>query len=41
MLNEGKQVFEVAWWNAVWPGLAILITVFGTNLLGDGLSNAE
>jgi peptide/nickel transport system permease protein len=41
MLNEGKQVFEVAWWNAVWPGLAILVTVFGTNLLGDGLSNAE
>ncbi|MBV8716074.1 MAG: ABC transporter permease [Chloroflexi bacterium] len=40
MLNEGKQVFQVAWWNAVWPGLAILITVFGTNLLGDGL-NAE
>jgi peptide/nickel transport system permease protein len=38
MLNEGKQVFEVAWWNAIWPGLAILITVFGTNLLGDGLS---
>jgi peptide/nickel transport system permease protein len=39
MLNEGKQVFEVAWWNAVWPGLAILIAVFGTNLLGDGLSS--
>jgi peptide/nickel transport system permease protein len=38
MLNEGKQVFEVAWWNAVWPGLAILVTVFGTNLLGDGLN---
>jgi peptide/nickel transport system permease protein len=38
MLNEGKQVFEVAWWNAVWPGLAIVITVFGTNLLGDGLN---
>jgi peptide/nickel transport system permease protein len=41
MLNEGKQVFEAAWWNAVWPGLAILITVFGTNLLGDGLSHGE
>jgi peptide/nickel transport system permease protein len=40
MLNEGKQVFDVAWWNAVWPGLAILVTVFGTNLLGDGV-NAE
>jgi peptide/nickel transport system permease protein len=39
MLNEGKQVFGVAWWNAVWPGLAILLTVFGTNLLGDGLSD--
>ena len=38
MLNEGKQVFAVAWWNALWPGLAILLTVFGTNLLGDGLS---
>jgi peptide/nickel transport system permease protein len=38
MLNEGKQVFGAAWWNALWPGLAILLTVFGTNLLGDGLS---
>jgi peptide/nickel transport system permease protein len=38
MLNEGKQVFGTAWWNAAWPGLAILLTVFGTNLLGDGLS---
>lgn len=38
MLSEGKQVFAVAWWNALWPGLAILLTVFGTNLLGDGLS---
>jgi peptide/nickel transport system permease protein len=38
MLNEGKQVFAVAWWNALWPGLAILLTVFGANLLGDRLS---
>lgn len=41
MLNEGKQVFGAAWWNAVWPGLAILLTVFGTNLLGDGLSDTD
>jgi peptide/nickel transport system permease protein len=40
MLNEGKNVFELAWWNAVWPGLAILLVVFGINLLGDGLSDA-
>ena len=38
MLNEGKNVFELAWWNAVWPGLASLLVVFGINLLGDGLS---
>lgn len=37
MLNEGKQVFEVAWWNAAWPGVAILLTVLGTNLLGDAM----
>ena len=40
MLNEGKNVFELAWWNAIWPGLAILLVVFGINLLGDGLSDA-
>lgn len=39
MLNEGKNVFELAWWNAAWPGLAILTVVFGINLLGDGLSD--
>lgn len=40
MLNEGKNLFELAWWNAAWPGLAILIVVFGINLLGDGLSDS-
>jgi ABC-type dipeptide/oligopeptide/nickel transport system permease subunit len=37
MLSEGRQVFSIAWWNVVFPGLAILIAVFGINLLGDGL----
>jgi peptide/nickel transport system permease protein len=37
MLAEGREVFRIAWWNAVFPGLAILITVLGVNLLGDGL----
>lgn len=41
MLNEGKTLFDVSWWNAVWPGLAILIVVFGINLLGDGLSDGK
>lgn len=40
MLNEGQNVFQAAWWNAFWPGLAILVVVFGVNLLGDGLTEA-
>ena len=39
MLAEGREVFRIAWWTAVFPGLAILITVLGVNLLGDGLSS--
>jgi peptide/nickel transport system permease protein len=27
-------------WFSIWPGLAILITVVGFNLLGDGLRDA-
>lgn len=39
MLNEGREVFNVAWWNAVFPGLAIVWTVLGINLLGDAWQN--
>jgi peptide/nickel transport system permease protein len=35
MLSEARDVFDVAWWTAVFPGLAIVWTVFGINLLGD------
>ena len=35
MLAEGREVFRQAWWNAVFPGLAILVTVLGINMLGD------
>src|SRR2546427_7065772 len=27
ILNEGKEVIELAWWLSVYPGLAILFTV--------------
>jgi peptide/nickel transport system permease protein len=37
MLAEGREVFRIAWWTAVFPGLAIVVTVLGVNLLGDGL----
>ncbi|MFQ5477166.1 MAG: ABC transporter permease [Candidatus Binatia bacterium] len=37
ILTEGKNTIEVAWWLSVCPGVAILITVLGYNLLGEGL----
>ncbi len=37
ILTEGKDTLEVAWWLSVCPGVAILITVLGYNLLGEGL----
>ncbi len=40
MLTAGKDNLEIAWWLSVFPGLAILITVLGFNLLGEGLRDA-
>jgi ABC-type dipeptide/oligopeptide/nickel transport system permease subunit len=37
MLGEGRVYLQVAPHVAVFPGLAIMIVVFGFNLLGDGL----
>ncbi len=37
MLAEGRTYLQTAWWISVVPGLAILLTVFGLNLLGDWL----
>jgi len=30
----------VAWWMSLFPGIAILITVLGYNLLGEGIRDA-
>ncbi len=40
MLTAGKDNLEIAWWLSLYPGLAILITVLGYNLLGEGLRDA-
>lgn len=40
MLIIGKQTLGSAWWLSVIPGLAILITVLGYNLLGEGIRDA-
>jgi peptide/nickel transport system permease protein len=41
MLAEGQSYFQVAWWNAFFPGLAILIAVLAINMLGDQLSDVR
>jgi len=40
MLTEGKDNIEIAWWLSLFPGLAILITVMGYNLLGEGIRDS-
>jgi peptide/nickel transport system permease protein len=40
MLSEGRGFFEAAPWMAIFPGLAILLTVMAFNFLGDGLRDA-
>lgn len=37
MLFEARGYLEQAWWMAVFPGLAVFITVLAFNLLGDTL----
>ena len=36
---QSRTYLPAAWWFATFPGLAILLTVLGFNLLGDGLSD--
>jgi len=40
MLNEGRMYLRTAWWITTFPGLAIMLTVLGLNMLGDGLRDA-
>ncbi|WP_223627085.1 ABC transporter permease [Microbacterium sp. EST19A] len=39
-LSSAQQYFNPAWWMAVFPGLAIFLTVLGLVLLGDALRDA-
>jgi peptide/nickel transport system permease protein len=40
ILTLGKDNIEIAWWLSVFPGLAILVTVLGYNLLGEGIRDS-
>lgn len=37
MIADGRELIVVAWWIAMFPGLAIMLTVLSLNLLGDWL----
>jgi peptide/nickel transport system permease protein len=37
IIADGRNYIAEAPWITIWPGLAIMITVLGLNLLGDGL----
>jgi peptide/nickel transport system permease protein len=40
MLSDGRAYLANAWWTATFPGVAIMVTVLGVNMLGDGLRDA-
>jgi peptide/nickel transport system permease protein len=40
MLLEGQDYYAAAPWIAIAPGLAILLAVWGFNMLGEGLRDA-
>jgi peptide/nickel transport system permease protein len=40
MVQSGLAYMRSAWWYPIFPGIVIMIVVFGFNLLGDGLRDA-
>ncbi|KAF1020312.1 MAG: Glutathione transport system permease protein GsiD [Paracidovorax wautersii] len=39
MVGTARTVLRQAWWMAVFPGLAIVLTVLALNLVGEGLND--
>jgi len=39
MVGSARTVLRQAWWMAVFPGVAILLTVLALNLVGEGLND--
>lgn len=37
LISSGRNYMQQAWWVSVMPGLAIMVTVLGFNMFGDGL----
>jgi len=40
MLSSARNYFRDAWWYMAFPGVALTLTVFAFNVLGDGLQDA-
>jgi ABC-type dipeptide/oligopeptide/nickel transport system permease subunit len=42
MISEGSsgQLYTVAWWMLLFPGMALVLTTLAFNLVGDGLRDA-
>ncbi|WP_214410973.1 ABC transporter permease [Sphaerisporangium fuscum] len=40
MVEQGQTLFTTDWWVVTFPGLAILVTAFAFNVLGEGLRAA-
>lgn len=40
ILTQGQSVLGIAWWLSFFPGMAVLVTVLGYNLLGEGIRDA-
>jgi peptide/nickel transport system permease protein len=40
MLSQGQDFLRLAWWMTTFPGLVVMFTVLGINLIGNRLRNA-
>jgi peptide/nickel transport system permease protein len=40
MLSAGRSFIRDNWWLTLFPGIAIMVTVYGFNLIGDGLRDS-
>jgi len=40
MISIGRNSLRTAWYIAAVPGVAIIVTVLGLNLFGEGLNDA-
>jgi peptide/nickel transport system permease protein len=40
ILTAGKDNIDIAWWLSFYPGMAILVTVLGYNLLGEAIRDS-